>query len=216
MNFYWIKTSAIIKKIFSNLTWDIPNSEKKVYLTFDDGPTPELTEWILEILKKNEIKATFFCVGENLVKYPDLAKKIILEGHIIANHTYNHLNGWKTSNKKYFENINLCDAVLNKAILGESKIQPNLFRPPYGKIKPSQARILRKMGYKIIMWDVLSADYLQTISTETCLNNVTTNTTSGSIIVFHDNPKALKNLEYALPQSIQFLKENGYTFDVIR
>ncbi len=216
MNFYWVKTSAIVKKIFSNLTWYIPNSEKKVYLTFDDGPTPELTEWILDVLKKNEIKATFFCVGENLAKYPDLAKKIIQNGHIIANHTYNHLNGWMFSNKKYFENIKLCDDILNKDILGENQNQPKLFRPPYGKIKLSQVRILRKMGYKIIMWDVLSADFLQEITKEECLKNVTKNTTSGSIIVFHDNPKALKNLEYALPQSIQFLKENGYTFDVIR
>ncbi|REH00182.1 polysaccharide deacetylase family protein [Flavobacterium aquicola] len=211
MKFYWIKTNTFIKKIFSNFTWDIPNVENKIYLTFDDGPTPDITEWVLEELKKYQAKATFFCIGKNIKNNPDLFKKIISEGHVVGNHTFNHLNGWKTNSEDYLKNTSLCQAEINNLNLTGNK----LFRPPYGKTKTSQSKKLRKLGYKIIMWDVLSADFDQTITPEKCLENVLQNVVPGSIIIFHDSVKAYKNLKYALPQSLQILKERGFTFDTI-
>ena len=211
MKFYWIKTPALIKRLFSNQVWDIPNSENKIYLTFDDGPTPEVTEWVLNILKLYNIKATFFCIGKNIEKYPEIFNKIQENGNIVGNHTFNHLNGWKTSTKEYLKNVELLSNVLNP----KSQIS-NLFRPPYGKIKPSQSKKLRELGYKIIMWDILSADFDKTISKHKCLENATKKVTSGSIIVFHDSKKAFKKLKYALPKTIEILKEKGYQFDTIR
>lgn len=209
---YWIKTNTFIKKIFSNYVWDVPNKENKIYLTFDDGPTPDVTEWVLEELKKHQAKATFFCIGKNIKNDPGLFKKVIDDGHTIGNHTFNHYNGWKTSSDDYLKNIFLCQAEINKLNSTNNK----LFRPPYGKIKQSQSRKLRKLGYKIIMWDVLSADFDQTITAEKCLENVLQNVVSGSIIIFHDSIKAYKNLEYVLPRSLQILKERDFTFDTIQ
>ncbi|WP_313804969.1 polysaccharide deacetylase family protein [Flavobacterium sp.] len=210
MNRFWIKTSPLIKKIFSSQVWDIPNTENKVFLTFDDGPTPEITEWVLALLKENDIKATFFCIGDNIRKHPDLFSKLLSEGHSIGNHTFNHLHGWKTSTKTYLENTLLCEEHIQKHTITPK--QSRLFRPPYGKIKPSQASKLRKMGYQIIMWDVISGDFDIKISPEECLNNVLQNTTSGSIIVFHDSTKASTNLKYVLPKVIQELKNKGFQF----
>lgn len=217
MKIYWIKTPTIIKRLFNNQIWDIPNSENKIFLTFDDGPTPEITEWILYILKIHNIKASFFCIGKNVEKYPDIFEKVINEGHSIGNHTSNHLNGWKTKSNDYLKNVDLCnDKFKNSQILNLKFQIPNLFRPPYGKIKPSQSKKLRQLSYKIIMWDILTADFDQTISKEQCLENATKKVTSGSIIVFHDSKKAFKNLEYALPKTIEILKEKGYQFDTIQ
>lgn len=211
MNFYWIKTNAFVKKIFSNYIWDVPNGENKIYLTFDDGPTPEITEWVLEELQKYNAKATFFCIGHNIQKYPEIFPKVIEKGHSIGNHTFNHLNGWKTPINEYIENVSLCQSeILNL----QSQIC-NLFRPPYGKIKLSQSKKLRKFGFKIIMWDVLSADYDQTISPEKCLVNVLRNVKSGSIIVFHDSVKAFPNLEYTLPKALEILTKRGFLFERI-
>ena len=203
---FWVKTNYFVKKIFPNYIWDIPNHENKVYLTFDDGPTPEITEWTLEQLKKYDAKATFFCIGNNIEKHPIIFQKIIQDSHSVGNHTFNHLKGWKTSDKKYIENVALCQSQIPNP---KSQI-PNLFRPPYGKIKPSQSRILRKLGYNIIMWDVLSYDFDQTITPEKCLDNVLKNVVSGSIIVFHDSVKAEQNLRYVLPKTLAFLKEKGF------
>lgn len=214
MKLYWIKTHFLIKKIFSLFIWDVPNKAKKVYLTFDDGPAPEITEWTLSQLKQFDAKATFFCIGENIQKHPEIFKKVIQEGHSIGNHTFNHLKGWETATDGYIENVLECD----KQISHHSQIKnqkSKIFRPPYGKIKFAQSRILKKMGYEIIMWDVLSADFDQTVSPEKCLENVIRNTTSGSIIIFHDSIKASKNLEYALPKTLAFLKENGYTCEAL-
>lgn len=207
----WVKAHWIIKKLFSNYVWEIPNNENKVYLTFDDGPTPEITEWTLSQLKEYNAKATFFCIGDNIRKYPEIFHKVLDEGHSIGNHTFNHLNGWKTSIKDYLKNTDRC----NKETRNSIHETQNLFRPPYGKIKPSQSKLLRKFGYKIIMWDIISYDFDATISKEQCLKNVLKNVKSGSIIVFHDSKKAFSNLEYALPRTLEFLKEKGYTCDKI-
>lgn len=213
MDFYWIKTNKIIKRLFSNQVWDLPNTEKKIYLTFDDGPTPEVTEWVLAVLKQHDIKATFFCIGDNIRKHPEIFQKVVQEGHSIGNHTYNHLQGWKTSDKDYLENIKQFeDTIISQ---GNTGLKNKLFRPPYGKIRPSQSARLRKKGYKIIMWDVLSADFDIRIAPEKCLDNVVKNTTQGSIIVFHDSKKAFQNLEYTLPKTIEILKEKGFLFDRI-
>jgi peptidoglycan/xylan/chitin deacetylase (PgdA/CDA1 family) len=216
MSFYWIKTNALIKKIFSNYVWDVSNTEKKIYLTFDDGPIPEVTEWVLEELKKHNAKATFFCIGNNIEKHPEIFEKIINEGHSIGNHTFNHLNGWKTSTEKYLENTKLCEASISNQ---KSKIlnpKSKLFRPPYGKIKTSQSTNLRRLGYQIIMWDVLSADYDTAISPEKCLKNVLANVRSGSIVVFHDSKKAFPNLEYTLPKALKYWNDKGFVCDAIK
>ncbi len=214
MNFYWIKTNRFIKKIFSNYVWDIPNTENKIYLTFDDGPIPEITEWVLQELEKHNAKATFFCIGNNIEKHPEIFEKIITKGHSIGNHTLNHLNGWKTSTEDYIENSIQWSVVSGQSPNCKLKTENcQLFRPPYGKIKASQAEKLRKLGYKIIMWDVLSADYDATISAEKCLENATKNVTSGSIIVFHDSVKAFPHLEYTLPKALEYFKEKGFVFE---
>jgi len=214
MDLMWIKTSRFIKWIFPRYTWDIRNSENKIYLTFDDGPIPEVTEWVLEVLNRYEVKATFFCIGDNIEKHPKIFQEVIQNGHAIGNHTFNHLKGWNFSTEEYIGNALQCE----KTIEGKSEIsslKSKIFRPPYGKIKPSQSRILRKRGYKIVMWDVLSLDYDQKISPEQCLENIIQNTVSGSIIACHDSVKAFKNLEYALPRAIEYLKERGFNFERI-
>ena len=211
MIFFWIKTPQIIKRLFINQVWDIPNKENKIYLTFDDGPTPEITEWVLRILKENNIKATFFCIGNNIEKHPEIFNKVVNDGHGIGNHTFNHKKGWKTTTTDYIQNVELCNSEINNL---QSTIC-NLFRPPYGKIKPSQSKKLRELGYKIIMWDILTADFDGEISKEKCLENATQKVTAGSIVVFHDSVKAFVNLEYTLPRAIQILKEKGFVFDVI-
>ncbi len=226
MGLYWIKTNFFIKKIFPNYTWSIPNNENQIYLTFDDGPTPNITEWVLQELEKYNAKATFFCIGDNIEKHPAIFKKIIHDRHSVGNHTFNHLNGWESSTEKYLENVNLCQKALE---VGSWKLEGRtlkptpesfrdceLFRPPYGKIKASQSKKLRQSGYKIIMWDVLSADFDTTITPERCLQNVISNAKQGSIIVFHDSLKAFPNLEYTLPKVLKILTEKGFSFKPIK
>ena len=216
MSFYWIKTNALIKKIFPNYVWEVSNTENKIYLTFDDGPIPEITEWVLEELSKYNAKATFFCIGHNIEKHPEIFAKVINEGHSVGNHTFNHLNGWKTSNEEYIENVKLCESSISNLKSKICHLKSKIFRPPYGKIKPWQSKKLRQLGYKIIMWDVLSADYDTTITPEKCLENVLKNVSSGSIIVFHDSIKAFPNLEYTLPKALKYWKEKGFVFDAIK
>ncbi|MBK0370530.1 polysaccharide deacetylase family protein [Flavobacterium agrisoli] len=211
MGFYWIKTNRFIKFLFKQYHWDIPNNQKEIFLTFDDGPTPAITEWVLDVLKTHNIQATFFCIGKNIHSNPSLFTRIKEEQHAIGNHTFNHTNGWKTTTDLYLNNISICQSILKK-----NNIKSKLFRPPYGKITRSQASILQKKGYKIIMWDVLSADFDQTISPKKCLENVIKNVKTGSIIVFHDSIKASTNLKYALPKAIEFLKEQQYSFKTIQ
>jgi peptidoglycan/xylan/chitin deacetylase (PgdA/CDA1 family) len=227
MKLQWIKINKIIKKIFSNYIWDLPNNENKIYLTFDDGPIPEITEWTLNQLKNYNAKATFFCIGDNIQKHPELFQKIKANNHSVGNHTFNHLNGWETSNEIYLKNVELCsNELINKCSVLSAQYSEKdncklktencqLFRPPYGKIKPSQSKKLRKQGYKIIMWDVLSEDFDVTISKEKCLENVINNMQSGSIIVFHDSIKAFPNLEYTLPKVLEIGSKKGFVFDKI-
>ena len=214
MKAYWVKTNWLIKKLFSSYVWDIPNAKKKVYLTFDDGPTPEVTDWVLDQLKQHNALATFFCIGKNIEKQSTIFNRIIEQGHCIGNHTYNHLNGWKSTTDSYHNNFVRCaESISNlKPDFKESK----LFRPPYGKIKRSQAKRIRAEGYKIIMWDVLSADFDQKITKEECLLNVISNVRPGSIIVFHDSAKAFHNLKYALPKTLEFLQKNEYQFGLLQ
>jgi peptidoglycan-N-acetylglucosamine deacetylase len=208
--FYWIKTNRFIKWIFPNYVWDIP-SRDSVYLTFDDGPTPDVTPWVLDQLKKYNAKATFFCIGENIQKNQEIFEQLIYEGHAVGNHTYNHLNGWKTRDAIYIENVASCQSQISNL---KSQIC-NLYRPPYGKITTSQSKKLRKLGYKIILWEVLSADFDPTISKEKCLQNVTENIQPGSIVVFHDSKKAFANLEFVLPKVLEFVKSKNWKFEKI-
>lgn len=207
----WIKTNLLIKALFPKYIWSIPNTENKVWLTFDDGPIAEITEWVLAELRKHNAKATFFCIGDNIKKNPEIFKKLLAEGHAIGNHTCNHLLGWQTETSEYIENVKKCEVEIGK--LTDRKTV--LFRPPYGKIKRKQSRILRHSGYKIIMWDIVSADFDATITPEKCLKNVLSNVEPGSIIVFHDSVKAFKNLEYVLPRTLAFLSEKGLKCEVL-
>lgn len=207
-----IKVPKIIKLLFFNQVWDIPNSENTIYLTFDDGPTPEITERVLEILDKHHIKATFFCIGDNVRKHPEIVQKILSKQHSVGNHTYSHLKGWKTPTKIYISNTEACRMKLNSQFTIQNS---QIFRPPYGKITPWQSFKLRKLGYKIIMWDVLSKDYDTSISAEKCYENVIKNVSSGSIIVFHDSNKAKINILNSLEKTIETLKSKGFNFEKI-
>lgn len=185
--------------------WRIPSKKEKViYLTFDDGPIPGITPWVLDILDKYDIKATFFCVGDNVRKYPEIYKQILERGHYVGNHTFNHLQGLRTRTKNYLKN----------AELAETYIHSKLFRPPHGHIRTRQFFKLRKK-YKIVLWDVVTRDYSKHMTPEKVLENVKRCTRNGSIIVFHDSIKAEKNMKEALPASIEWLKEQGYTFKLI-
>lgn len=192
------------QSLLRSLIWSIKNPGKEIFLTFDDGPIPIITPWVVDELKKYNAKATFFCVGDNVKKHPEIYQLLLDNGHRVGNHTMNHLNGWKNYNKTYFENI----------AAAEKYITSDLFRPPYGKIKPTQIFRLKKK-YKLIMWDLLTGDYDESKTGEVCLNKIKKNVKSGSIIVFHDSIKAEKRLRYALPKCLEFLKTEGYTFSAI-
>lgn len=182
----------------------MPQTEKVIYLTFDDGPIPEVTPWVLEQLKAYNAEATFFCVGENVAKHTQLFEKVKEAGHSIGNHTYHHINGWLIENVPYFLNIRKCASIVNS----------ELFRPPYGKLKPKQANFLQR-HYHIVMWDVLSGDFDPKITKEQCLKNVLDNTGNGSIIVFHDSLKAKEKLEFVLPKVLEHFNAEGYVFKSI-
>lgn len=209
MNIISEKTPRLAKLLFSNYTWDIKTDRKELYLTFDDGPTPETTEFILDRLSIYNAKATFFCIGQNIERHPEIFQKSIEVGHTIGNHTYSHKNGWQTNLKDYLTEVEKCQ----KTIENYSNIKASpYFRPPYGKITLSQSNTLRKRGYKIVMWDVISFDWQKTIEPERCFEKVKTNSEPGSIIVFHDSLKASKNMKYALPKVLEYFSGEGYIF----
>ncbi len=199
---YLVKTPWIVKQIFPELIWSVDTNEKNIYLTFDDGPHPIITPFVLETLKKYNAKASFFCIGKNVEAHVNICKKIIDEGHIIGNHTQQHLNGWKNDIATYIADITLA----------RESIDSNLFRPPYGKLKRSQAISLKEMDFKIIMWDVLSGDFDKKITKEKCLQNVISKTHQGSIIVFHDSEKAFDKLKFCLPKVLEHFSQLGFTF----
>lgn len=204
--FYLVKTPWILKKLYASCTWQMPGNEKILYLTFDDGPHPEATPFVLDTLKKYNALATFFCIGKNVAAYPDIYRRILNDGHKTGNHTHNHLNGWKTDDKLYFENL----------VEAKKYIDSNLFRPPYGKASALQIKYIREaFKMEIVMWTVLSADFNPQLSQEKCLQNVIASSKSGNIIVFHDSEKAMQKLTYALPRVLDHFSAKGYRFDKI-
>nr|WP_164122648.1 MULTISPECIES: polysaccharide deacetylase family protein [unclassified Sphingobacterium] len=201
---YFINAPFFLRWMYPDVTWNRSRMDKKIYLTFDDGPIPEITPWILDTLKQHKIQATFFCVGENIIKYPEIFQRLLHEGHRLGNHTFSHLKGWDTSDAVYMENIRLC----------QQHTLSNLFRPPYARAKRSQIKLLRK-DFELIYWDVLSGDFDTNLSPEACYHNVLKHTKNGSIVVFHDNLKAIPRVQYALPKMIQHFSQLGYTFDIL-
>lgn len=210
-----IKTPILAKKMFPNYIWDIPSESKTLYLTFDDGPTPEVTNWTLDVLDQFEAKATFFCVGKNIKLYPEIFNAIINKGHAIGNHSYNHVKGWRTSTKNYLANISKAQKTINAQFKNHQSEIKYLFRPPYGQIRPKQGKALLELGYQIVMWNVLSFDWNSSISPENCLENVLSNAQEGCIIVFHDSLKAKVNMTYALPKVLEYFSRKGYNFKSI-
>ena len=201
---YLVKSPLLLKWYYPSLVWNKSRTEKVIYLTFDDGPIPVVTDFVLNTLKTYNCKATFFCIGDNINKYPDIFDKVKKDGHAIGNHTFNHLKGWKTKDKEYIQNFRQCQELTRS----------NLFRPPYGRIKKSQVTHLKTINseLQIIMWDVLSGDFDTKLSPEKCYQNVIRNTGNGSIIVFHDSLKAFDRLKIALPATIKYLSDQGYQF----
>lgn len=220
MKNYFPRTPRFMMRFFSKYTWRFNSDKKEIFLTFDDGPTPDITQFVLTELKKYNAKATFFCIGKNIQNHPKIFQNIIADGHSIGNHTQNHLKGWKTDQTTYVNNALACEDVIYKELKKAANSNLNtqnlkLFRPPYGKVKKSQAKKLIEKGYKIIMWSVLSADFDTTISNEKCLENVLKNTESCSIIVFHDSVKAAERMKYALPKVLKHFSDKGFVFKSI-
>lgn len=204
---YLIKSPLLLKWYYPSLLWNKSRTEKVIYLTFDDGPIPNVTDFVLKTLKVFNAKATFFCIGDNIVKHPAVFERVKNDGHAIGNHTFNHLKGWKTDNETYLQNTLKCQELT----------QTNLFRPPYGRIKKSQISNLKSQipGLQIVMWDVLSGDFDTQLSPEKCYQNVIKHTENGSIIVFHDSLKAFDRLSYALPKVLAYFSEKGFTFSTL-
>lgn len=194
---------ALLRKMHTDRLWRVATSEKKIYLTFDDGPIPGVTHRVLDILREYDARATFFCVGANIEKNPEVYQQILAEGHSTGNHTWSHMNGWKNESRHYYADVEKCAAVCDS----------KLFRPPYGRMKPAQSRYLRKQGYKVIMWDVLSYDFDPKITKEQCLENVLHYTREGSLVIFHDSIKAADKMLYALPEALKHFRDKGFTFE---
>lgn len=201
----FFRTPAVLTTFYPSLLWRVNTSQKEIYLTFDDGPVPGPTDFVLETLEKYKAKATFFCIGDNIRKHPDQFKKIIDANHSVGNHTFNHLNGWKTSSEIYLQNVNECQALLPGN---------RLFRPPFGRIKKSQISLIKK-NYQIVMWDLLTFDYDKSLAEEKCLRGAMSAARSGSIVVFHDSIKAEKNLTYVLPRFMEHCATEGYSFKAL-
>jgi peptidoglycan/xylan/chitin deacetylase (PgdA/CDA1 family) len=207
--FYFVKTPGWLKRIYDSYIWSIPANDKILYLTFDDGPHPEATPFVLKELKKYNALGTFFCIGKNVVSYPGIYKQITNEGHSVGNHTYNHLNGWKTNNQDYLKDI----------ALASNEIDSDLFRPPYGRITSFQAKNLKQVmkgkDPKVVMWDVLSGDFDTLCTPQQCLTNVLLAPVAGAIVIFHDSAKAFRNLQYTPPRMLNYFSEKGYVFKAL-
>ena len=201
---YLVRSPLLLKWYYPQLTWNKTRDHKVIYLTFDDGPIPDVTDFVLKTLNSFSAKATFFCIGDNILKYPQIFESIKNDGHGIGNHTFNHLKGWDTSDDVYFQNFQKC----------QGQTDTNLFRPPYGRIKKSQIAQIKSSypAMEIIMWDTLSGDFDTKLSPERCLTNVIKYTRNGSIIVFHDSLKAFDRLYYTLPKVLEHFSQLGYRF----
>lgn len=202
---YLVQTPSIVQKLFYKLEWSYPTTEKKMYLTFDDGPNPHTTPIILDMLQRYDAKATFFCVGDNIRKHPEIYERLKDSEHRLGNHTYHHLNGWYTDFDQYLEDVNEADTVL----------ETPLFRPPYGKLTIQQARHLSRKR-RVIMWDVLSGDFDKNVSPDQCFANVVNAAKSGSVVVFHDSVKTIDTVKVVLPSVLEYFSKQGYTFEAIR
>jgi len=203
--FYLIKSPWWLRLLQPGRVWDIKGKGKTIYLSFDDGPEPGITSFVLDELAKYDAKATFFCIGKNQVQHPDIYDRILADGHAVGNHSFDHLDGWKTKNGVYIDNV----------LKAKQGIHSDLFRPPYGKLTRSQHKQISKLGFKTIMWSVLSGDFDEAISSEQCYNNVIGNAGDGAVIVFHDSKKAKDKMSYALPLVLKHFTEKGYRFDKI-
>jgi len=206
VNFF--RTPFFLPRFYPSLLWRVPTQDKVIYLTFDDGPIPGPTEFVLNELNKYQARATFFCIGDNVQKHPSVFYKIQEQGHAVGNHTYHHLKGWATPLKKYIDDIEQCESLLAHPQSGHTE---KLFRPPYGRITSAQIDALKKK-YKIVMWDVLTHDYVKNISRKSCLTGSIKATRPGSVVVFHDSLKAERNLTYVLPLFLSHFSELGYRF----
>jgi peptidoglycan/xylan/chitin deacetylase (PgdA/CDA1 family) len=204
---YLVKTPWWLKKLYPGCLWDIPVNEKKLYLSFDDGPHPGITPFVLNELKKYNAKATFFCIGENVRKFPDIYLRYIQEGHAVGNHTQHHINGWKTKDPEYLQDIRMA---------GEY-IQSDLFRPPYGRIKKSQIKLLHKSNshQKIVMWNILAGDWVPTLAPDKCYERIKRRISAGNIIVLHESDKAWERMSYCLPRLLEDFSAFGYSFAAI-
>jgi peptidoglycan-N-acetylglucosamine deacetylase len=200
---YMTKTPQIVKRLFPAFFWQDDTVEKVLYLTFDDGPIPEITPWVLEQLAAFDAKATFFCVGDNVQKHPDIFAQVVAAGHTVGNHTMHHRNGWNTDYASYLHDVAAC----------REFVGTNWFRPPYGRITPGQSQALRALDYRIVMWDVLSGDFDPKLDPEDCLQEVIGASEAGSIIVFHDSVKSFDRLKVALPGVLSHFKDLGYRFE---
>lgn len=201
---YLSKTPGIVKPFYRDLVWNIPTRVKEVFLTFDDGPTPDVTDEVLDLLALHQAKATFFCVGNNVQKHPELFQRLVDEGHAVGNHTFDHSNGWKTPDATYMETFSACQELMDTA----------LFRPPYGRIRKSQVNLI-KPSHHIIMWDILGGDFDPSTSREKCLKNVLTHTREGSIIVLHDSVNSAPKMLFTLPRVLQHFSDLGYIFSAL-
>lgn len=207
---YLITTPWWLRLFYPGCIWQMPAKDKTVYLTFDDGPHPVATPFVLQQLQQYDAKATFFCIGKNVVKHEGIYQDMIAGGHAVGNHTMHHVNGWKVSNGEYLKEVAAAAGLINSP----------LFRPPYGRIKLSQVREIRRRKAtininRIIMWSVLSADFDTRIDGNQCCKNVIENVTRGSIIVFHDSAKSLPRMEYALPKVLHWLTEKGFSMKAL-
>lgn len=200
---YLVRTPRVLKTISPKLVWEIPPKGKELFLTFDDGPVPEVTPQVLDILAERGVKATFFCVGANVERHPEILADILDRGHSAGNHTFDHVDGWKIRGIKYYRNF----------LKGASKVPQGLFRPPYGRIRKEEAEAISHRAH-IIMWDVLSADFDTSITPADCLDNCL-KSRPGSIVVFHDSVKAAPRMLDVLPHFIDIMLDKGFTFSPI-
>ena len=207
---FLVRTPWWLKKLYPDCLWDMPRKEKKLYLSFDDGPHPAITPFVLNELRKYNAKATFFCIGENVVKYPEVYRQLLEEGHATGNHTQHHINGWKSADEIYLNDIKAATVFIDSP----------LYRPPYGRISRSQIRQLKQAGYKdqdwsIVMWNILAGDWVQELSPEKCYQRISRRIRSGDIIVFHDSEKAWDRMSYCLPLLLEKYSKEGYQFEQI-